>query len=85
MWEMSTPLGLPVVPEVYMSTAGLVVSTVVGAVGALAPSALSASMTWMLMPAAVSCWAASADLNTCGWPLSGTGRCSRRQIRLANG
>ena len=66
LWEMSTPLGLPVVPEVYMSTAALVVSTWVCAAGALAPSALRASIRWILMPAAASCLAASADLNACG-------------------
>jgi hypothetical protein len=66
LWEMSTPLGLPVVPEVYMSTAALVVSTWVCAAGALAPSALRASIRWILMPAAASCLAASADLDACG-------------------
>ena len=50
-----------------MSTAGLVFTTFVCSAGALAPLALSASITWIVMPAAESCWAASADLNTCGW------------------
>ena len=75
MCEMSTPLGLPVVPEVYMSTAVLVTATGVGAAGALAPLALSSSIRWMLMPAALSFSAASADLYTHGLVgrLSGTG------------
>ena len=50
-----------------MSTAGLVFSTFVCSAGAWAPLALRASITWMVTPAAVSCWAASADLSTCGW------------------